>query len=160
MKDKVNKTGINEGDFKNIDINILRGNIGKKYLFMLYILLHKNNATDWAGRPLSERKFSEIARHHIFPKEELSDRGYDEIMRNHLGNLTFIDQNMNGELHDRFPNDYLNDFVLSGKEEILEKHFIPLDKELWNIDNYVKFVDERMNLLWKKYREIFKLPES
>jgi len=160
MKDKLNKTGISEGDFKNIDINILRGNIGKKYLFMLYILLHKNNATDWAGRPLSERKFSEIARHHIFPKEELSDREYDEIMRNHLGNLTFIDQNMNGELQDRLPSDYLNDFVLSGKEEILEKHFIPLDKELWNIDNYVKFVDERMNLLWKKYCEIFKLPES
>jgi hypothetical protein len=158
MKNKINKTEIDEGDFKNIDINILRGNVGKRYLFMLYILLHKNNATDWAGRRLSERNFGGLARHHIFPKEDLRDKGHDEIMRNHLGNLTFIDQNVNGELHDRLPSDYLNDFARPD-EQILINHFIPLDKELWNMDNYVKFVDERMNLLWKKYCETFKLPE-
>jgi hypothetical protein len=155
MKNKISKVRIDEGDFKNIDINILRGNIGKKYLFMLYILLHKNNATDWAGRPLSERKLSELARHHIFSKEDLRDKGHDEIMRNHLGNLTFIDQNVNGELHDRLPSDYLNDF----DEQTLIKHFIPLDKQLWNIDNYVKFVDKRMDLLWKNCCKAFKLPE-
>jgi hypothetical protein len=152
MRSKINKAEIDEGDFKNIDINILRGNAGKKYLFMLYILLHKNNATDWAGRPLSERNFSELAKHHIFSKEDLRDEGHDEIMRNHLGNLTFIDQNVNEELQDRLPSDYLNDF----DEQTLTKHFIPLDKQLWNIDNYVKFVDERMNLLWKKCCETFK----
>jgi hypothetical protein len=76
-------------------------------------------------------------------------------MRNNLGNLTFIDQNVNGELQNRLPNDYLNDF----DEQTLVKHFIPLDKQLQNIDNYVKFVDERMNLLWNKYCETFKMPE-
>jgi hypothetical protein len=156
MENKINKAEIDEGAFKNIDINILRGNVGRRYLFMLYILLHKNKASDWSGRPISERKFNELARHHIFSKEDLRDQGHDEIMRNHLGNLTFIDQNVNGELQDRLPNDYLNDF----DEEILIKHFIPLDKQLWNIGNYLKFVDERINLLWNKYRETFQLPES
>jgi hypothetical protein len=152
MKREINKAEITEADFKNIDINILRGNAGKKYLFMLYILLHKNNATDLAGKPLYERNFKELVRHHIFPKDALQNKGYDEVMRNHLGNLTFIDPKVNDELRDNLPDEYLNGY----DKQILEKHFIPLDKQLWNIDNYVKFIDERMNLLWNKYREIFK----
>jgi len=152
MRAKINKDEITKGDF-NIDTNILRGNVGKKYLFLLYILLHKNNATDWAGRPLGEKKFNQLARHHIFPKDCLRDKGEDEIMINHLGNLTFIDQNVNEELQNSLPEEYLSEY----DEQILEKHFIPTDRELWKVDNYSKFIDRRMDLLWDKYCENFKL---
>lgn len=73
-------------------------------------------------------------------------------MTNHLGNLTFMDRNVNEELQNRLPEDYLSEY-----EQILEKHFIPTDKQLWKIDNYTEFVDRRMNLLWNKCCEIFKL---
>jgi len=152
MREKINKDKITKGDFKNIDMNILRGNVGKKYLFMLYILLHKNNATDWAGTPLSKRDFNKLARHHIFPKDDLKGIGEDEIMINHLGNLTFIDQNVNEELQNSLPEEYLSEY----DEQILEKHFIPIDRELWKMDNYSKFIDKRMDLFWDKYRENFK----
>lgn len=150
MRSKINKDKITEGDFKNIDTNILRGNVGKRHLFMLYVLLHKNNATDWAGRPINERKFNQLARHHIFPKDELKEKGEDEIMTNHLGNLTFIDQRLNEELQNRLPEEYLNEYA-----QVLEKHLIPTDKELWKIDNYSQFIDKRMELLWNKYCESF-----
>jgi hypothetical protein len=150
MREKINKDEITEGDFKNIDINILRGNVGKKFVFILYVLLHRNGATDWAGRPISERNFNELARHHIFPKEDLRSRGVDEIMRNHLGNLTFIDRNINEELQNRSPEDYLGEY-----EQVLEKHFIPTDRQLWKMENYEKFVDKRMDLLWEKYYSVF-----
>jgi hypothetical protein len=151
MRNKINKDEISEGDFKNIDVNILRGNVGKKFLFILYILLHKNGATDWAGKPINERNFNELARHHIFPRESLRDKGVDEIMGNHLGNLTFIDRNINEELQNRSPEDYLGEY----DKQFLEKHFIPTERHLWKFENYEKFVDERMDLLWKKYCSIF-----
>jgi len=89
--------------------------------------------------------------YHIFPKDNLRDEGADEIMLSHLGNLTFIDQNVNNELQNRLPDEYLNDY-----EQVLEKHFIPTDKQLWRMENYGDFIDKRMNSLWKKYCEIFK----
>jgi hypothetical protein len=150
MKAKINKTKISEGDFKNIDINILRGTAGKKYIFMLYILLHKNDATDWAGRPLGEN-FDNLAKHHIFPKEDLRERGEDEITVNHLGNLTFINKAINEELQNRLPQDYLVEY-----EQVLEKHFIPTDRPLWKLDNYTKFIDKRIQLLWNACCEMLK----
>ena len=151
MMKNININEISKADFKKIDTNILRGNVGKKYLFMLYILLHKNNATDWAGNPISKRNFKELARHHIFPKDELREREEDEVTINHLGNLTFIDESVNKELQNRLPEEYLKEY-----EGVLEKHFIPTDKQLWKIDNYIKFIDERMNLLWNAYCKMFK----
>jgi hypothetical protein len=152
MKKKIGKSEISEGDFKSIDFNILRGSAGKRYLFMLYILLHKNNANDWAGIPLHKKKFNELARHHIFPGDSLKEK-YDETMRNHLGNLTFIDKNYNERLQNELPEDYLQEI----NESTLEAHFIPLDKQLWKMENYERFVNERVDLLWKKYCEIFKM---
>jgi hypothetical protein len=145
MKDKIKTTEISKKDFVNIDFNILRGTAGKKYLFLEYVLLCRNNATDWAGRPLIERKFSELARHHIFPRDQLKDVIEEEVMINHIGNLTFIDQTLNTELQERLPEEYLPSF----DEVVLEKHFIPKDKQLWRLDNYEKFVEQRTELMWQ-----------
>ncbi len=150
MLRKINIDKISEKDFKNIDTNILRGNVGKRYLFILYILLHKNGATDWAGHLISE-KFAELARHHIFPREKLKEAGIDDVMINHLGNITYINQSVNLELRDKLPGEYLGDY----NSKILEKHFIPLDRELWALENYERFVDKRMDLLWSGFQQIF-----
>jgi hypothetical protein len=151
MNEKIKISTINENDFKNININILRGTAGKKYLFALYVLLVRNCATDWAGNLISEKAIDEIARHHIFPKEEL--RGMqDEININHIGNLTFIDKGKNEEIQDLLPEEYLLDF----DPDVLQKHFIPIDKNLWKVDNYENFLDERIRLMWNCFNDFMK----
>lgn len=145
MKNHIKTTEITEKDFVNVDINILRGNAGKKYLLLLYALLCRNQATDWAGKPLYERKFSDLARHHIFPKDLLKKETDGEVIINCIGNLTFIDSTQNSNLQERKPEDYLNEF----DSEILKRHFIPTDRELWKMDNFEKFVEERTKLLWQ-----------
>jgi len=139
---------IQEQDFKNIDFNILRGSAGKRFLFALYILLHRNGATDWTGNPISNNK-KNLARHHILPKENDTVRAVldDEVIRNHLGNLTFIDKGKNEEIGDGLPEDYLSKMSL----DALKEHFIPLDKNLWKPENYEEFINTRMDLIWRSF---------
>lgn len=146
MNEKIKTNTINENDFKKIDINILRGTAGRKYLFVLHILLAKNGATDWTGNLITEKPNSELARHHIFPKEELREKE-DEISINHIGNLTIIDSGKNEELQDMLPEEYLEEF----ESDVLQKHFIPLDKNLWKIDRYEDFIDLRINIIWESF---------
>jgi hypothetical protein len=145
MKDKIKTTQISKKDFTSVDINILRGTAGKKYLFLEYILLCENGATDWTGRLLIERSFNELARHHIFPKDPLRQIIDEDATINHVGNLTFIDRILNEELQDRLPEDYLS----SIDEEVLKKHFIPLDDQLWKMDQYEQFIQQRAELMWQ-----------
>jgi hypothetical protein len=145
MREKIKTTEISKKDFTNVDINILRGTAGKKYLFLEYILLCKNEATDWAGKLLIERSFNELDRHHIFPKDLLRQIIDEDATINHIGNLTFIDRILNEELQDRLPEDYLS----SIDEDVLKKHFIPLDKQLWKMDQYEQFIQQRAELMWQ-----------
>ena len=39
-------------------------------------------------------------------------------------------------------------------DEYLELHLIPKDKELWKLDNFEKFVDERKKLIEDKFKNI------
>jgi len=151
MNEKVKITTINENDFKKNDINILRGTAGKKYLFILHALLAKNDATDWTGNLITEKAISEIARHHIFPKEELREI-QDEININHIGNLTFIDKGINEGLQNTPPKEYLQNF----EPDVLQKHFIPTDRNLWIIDNYDDFLDKRIELMWNSISKFMK----
>jgi len=151
MQDEIKTTEISEKDFTNPGINILRGTAGKRYLFLEYILLCKNEATDWTGKLLIERPFSGLDRHHIFPKDPLRQLTDEEATINHIGNLTFIDRIHNEELQDRFPDDYLP----SVNEDVLKKHFIPIDKQLWKMDNYEQFIQQRTELMWQGVESLF-----
>ncbi|MEM2191618.1 MAG: DUF262 domain-containing protein [Archaeoglobaceae archaeon] len=152
MKDKIRTKEISEKDFKNIEINILRGSAGKRYLFILYILLHINKATDWAGKPIYE-SYHNLAKHHIFPKDLLIEKGYDDpVLINHLGNLTFMNSGLNTEIQNKKPEEYLNDYL-----GVLKAHFIPIDKEIWKLEKYEEFIETRMDLIWKAYKENFEI---
>lgn len=151
MKGKNFRTEIFEQDFKNIDFNILRGNAGKKFLFLLYILLHKNGATDWASNLLS-KNFKNLARHHILPKEneKVKQELDDDVLRNHLGNITFIDSGKNKDIEASDPDEYLSQMA----QGALEEHFIPLDKKLWLPGKYEEFINTRTDMLWKAFQKL------
>ena len=140
---------INKGDITSERLNVLRGGTGKAYLMLLDVLLHRNQATDWAGKNVISE---DTAIHHIFPREFLKENGEtrDEYI-NCIGNLTLIDPGINSEIGDTPPQDY---FKTYNGADLLKRHMIPNDPKLWNIDNYEKFLEARLKLMWNKASEM------
>lgn len=156
MRDKKARTTIRFDDIKKgMTLNVLRLQ-GRAHLFMLYILLVKSEADDWNGMLLSRRNFTDLARHHIFPKEfleqnlELEEPDAKEVLVNNLANITFIHKDINSEIEDKSPEDYMEDYIGSAK-----KHFISSDKNLWSIDQYTTFLEYRIRQIHTTGRNFF-----
>lgn len=156
MQEKKARTKIRLEDIKRgLDLNVLRLQ-GRAHLFMLYILLVRGQADDWNGRLLSRREFTYLARHHIFPKEfleqnlELEEPDTKEVLINNLANITFIHKDINSEIEDKSPEEYMEDYIESAK-----KHFISPDKNLWSIDQYTIFLEYRIRQIYATGRNFF-----
>jgi len=156
MRKRKAKVKISESDIKRgLTMNVLRRE-GRAHLFMLYILLIKKDADNWNGKQLKQTSLSELARHHIFPKEYLErelniDEPDDrEIKINNLGNITFIHKGINSEIGDTPPMDYLDDYIHYAK-----KHFIPTDKNLWKLEQYQTFLEYRVTEIYSTGRRVF-----
>jgi hypothetical protein len=142
---------ITKGDLTDNYINVLRGRSGSSYLMLLDALLHRNGATNWAGKNVISE---ECAVHHIFPREYLKDN--DETRPewiNCIGNLTLIDPRINSEIGDTPPEDYFKEYR---DPEIFERHLIPRDPKLRKPENYERFLDARLKLMWSKAAEMLK----
>ena len=156
MKTRKSKIKITNNDVKRgLNLNVLRLQ-GRSHLFLLYIILTKKEADDWNGMLINKRKLLELARHHIFPKEFLEqnlnpeDSELKETLINNLANITFIHKDINSEIEDKSPSEYLPDFIESAK-----KHFIPTDQNLWKIEQYTTFLEYRINEIYSKGKELF-----
>lgn len=156
MQEKKARTKIRFEDIRRgLSLNVLRLQ-GRAHLFMLYILLVRNQADDWNGRLLSQREFAYLARHHIFPKEfleenlEFEEPDTKEILINNLANITFIDKDINSEIEDKSPEEYMEDYINSAK-----KHFISPDKNLWSIDQYSTFLEYRIRQIYSTGKKFF-----
>lgn len=158
---------------RGLNVNVTKRS-GRQYLFILYLLLAQENADDWTGRLITQVPYDSLAKHHIFPREFLDqnlvidDPTDKEIMMNNLGNITFINKSTNSEIGDLPPHDddarryyakergYISKIGLS--ENTLMSHFIPLDRELWKLENYEEFLRKRIELMYsalkKKYPQI------
>jgi hypothetical protein len=149
MKERIRTDSIGREDIFSYS-NILRGRVGKEYLMVLDILLHRKNATDWAGKRV---KSEDAAIHHLFPRECLKEEGIqDEKLINCLANLTLINPDINSEIGDQMPAKYLPEYVKD--ESVLAEHFIPINKKLWNIENYEDFLGARFKLIWRALMEL------
>lgn len=99
---------------------------------------------------------------HIFPQAELKkiklpnpDTGKINVMkykwqdRDQIGNLMLLTQQENGGggKTDTLPEDWFAD----KPDEYLEKHLIPKNKELWKLENYEAFLEERNKLILEKF---------
>lgn len=156
MKKRKAKIKISESDIKRgLTINVLRRE-GRAYLFILYILLVKKEADNWNGKLLNQSPLTELARHHIFPKDYLEnelkiDDPYDrEILINNLGNITFIHKDINSEIGDDPPDKYMGKYVESSK-----KHFISKDESLWKLEQYQTHLDYRVKEIYRGGRDKF-----
>ena len=140
---------------RGLNSNVLRLQ-GRSYLFLLYTILVKKGADDWSGVLLKEKKLTDLAKHHIFPREYLEehltpeDQDTKEILMNNLANITFINKEVNSEIGDTSPDEYLKNYINSAKQ-----HFIPEDSRLWVADQYKDFLEYRIQQIYLAGKEVF-----
>ncbi|MEM3916455.1 MAG: DUF1524 domain-containing protein [Candidatus Nitrosocaldus sp.] len=156
MKNKGTITKISWNEIeKGKGMNVLRVQ-GKTYVFLLYILLVKNKADDWNGMLLGKTNLHDLARHHIFPKKlmegrlDIQDEEKKEILINDIANITFINKNVNSEIEDKEPADYLIMYKESAKE-----HLIPTEDSMWYTEQYETFVSYRIKEIYRTMKTIF-----
>lgn len=118
-------------------------------LFSLaYLALKHNGAKDWfSGLGVSlthQGKMHFIQWHHILPKSLLKEHGGFETGEiNEIANMAFITGQTNRRLSNKEPSEYLPEIVQKQTGVTLQMQRVPLDPELWKLENYRKFLQMR-----------------
>jgi hypothetical protein len=86
-------------------------------------------------------RFHYIQAHHIFPKAITSTYETSEV--NEIANLAFIGGGNNRSISSKSPEVYFPDIVNRRGAEALTTQGIPLDPELWKLDNFRTFLEYR-----------------
>ena len=99
-----------------------------------------------------------IDKHHIFPKNYLTQIGYDSDRdRNQIANFTYLDYATNITISDKAPSDYVADFrakLCENEYQITcENHALPLNFEELK---YEDFLEQRRTLMAKIVKKAFK----
>lgn len=124
--------------------------LGARFYPVLYMLTRMGEAQDWGtGIPLKANllgKMNSLEVHHIFPKAKLykDDRQRNEV--NALGNFCFLTKDTNLVIRDAYPHDYFVE-VESRHPGALASQWIPMDENLWKMENYLDFLEARKKLL-------------
>jgi len=126
--------------------------LGSRFYPVLYMITRMGDARDWGdGLPLKASllgKMNRLEVHHIFPKARLYRHAppYRRPEVNALANFCFLTKETNLKIRDRLPEEYF--------PEVEEKHpgalasqWIPMDPQLWRIENYLDFLEARKELL-------------
>lgn len=87
--------------------------------------------------------------HHIFPKSKLRDYGYlPQKEANAVANFTFLFRQTNRKISAKLPEEYFP-YYEAKHPGVLASHWIPMDEQLWKIENYRDFLAARRELLAK-----------
>lgn len=140
----------NRGDLNIQPNDFLGWSRGARFYPLLYMLTRVYHARDWeTGIELSNNllgRLSSLQMHHIFPKSLLYKHGYTMSEVNALANFTFLTQETNLLVSNRDPGQYIPQYIEQHPGAI-ESHWIPMDPELWKIENYREFLAARRELL-------------
>ena len=138
------------GDLKIRPEDFWGWSTGARFYPLLYMLTRMGHARDWGtGQELKHNllgKNSTLEVHHIFPKAVLYDKGRSKAIVNALANYAFLTKDTNLEISDRHPHEYLPEYIKKNPGAV-ETHWIPMQPELWNVDNYEAFLEQRRALL-------------
>ena len=147
----------NRGDLKILANDFSGSTRGARFYPLLYMLTRVNHSKDWdTGIELSAHmlgKLSGLQLHHIFPKSLLYKHGYSVGEVNALANFTFLTQETNLKVSNRDPAKYIPEFV-ERQPGAIESHWIPMDPDLWQIENYPDFLRTRRELLAKAANQL------
>ncbi len=124
--------------------------LGARFYPVLYMLTRMGEARDWGtGLPLKANLLgqgSKLEVHHIFPKARLYDKKYQKPEVNALANFCFLTKDTNLKISDRLPEEYFPE-IEEKHPGALESQWIPMDRELWKIENFREFLEARKILL-------------
>jgi hypothetical protein len=124
--------------------------LGARFYPVLYLLTRMGQARDWGtGLPLKAGllgKMNQLEVHHIFPRAQLYKRRHKKPEVNALANFCFLTKETNLAIGARLPEDYFAE-VERKHPGALASQWIPMRPELWKIENYTAFLEERKALL-------------
>ena len=124
--------------------------LGARFYPVLYMLTRLGAAGDWGtGLPLKVGLLGHMSKlevHHIFPKSQLYPRDYKRSEVNALANFCFLTKDTNLSISNRLPEEYFPE-IEEKHEGALRSQWIPMDPELWRIENYREFLEARRALL-------------
>ena len=124
--------------------------LGARFYPVLYMLTRLGAAGDWGtGLPLKVGLLGHMSKlevHHIFPKSQLYSRDYKRSEVNALANFCFLTKDTNLSISNRLPEEYFPE-IEEKHEGALRSQWIPMDPELWRIENYREFLEARRALL-------------
>lgn len=124
--------------------------MGSRFYPLLYMLTRVHKAQDLgSGVPLRDGmlgRLNSLQVHHIFPKARLREHGYNRAEINAVANFCFLTQDTNLRVGARNPADYLPEITMRAPGA-LESQWIPMDPDLWRVENYPDFLAARRELL-------------
>lgn len=132
---------------------------GARFYPILYMLTRVRGARDWgSGLELKAEllgKMSSLEVHHIFPKAQLYKAGVNRAKVNALANFCFLTKGTNLEISDTRPEIYFP-AIEQRHPGALASQWIPMDKELWQLENFDLFLDARRKLLAEEANRVFR----
>ena len=130
--------------------NFAGWSLGARFYPMLYLLTRVGEARDWgSGLQLKADllgKINQLQIHHIFPKSQLYRRSFGRAQVNALANFCFLTQTTNLDISDTLPEIYFPQ-IETNHPGALASQWIPMDPQLWKMDNYLDFLRARQALL-------------
>ena len=91
-------------------------------------------------------KMSRLEVHHIFPKAQLYKRNYKRPEVNALANFCFQTKETNLNISDDLPEIYFRE-IEQRHPGALASQWVPMDPELWKIENFREFLEVRKALM-------------
>jgi hypothetical protein len=138
------------GDLTVRPENFAGWSLGARFYPMLYLLTRVDQARDWGtGLPLQANllgKLNQLQLHHIFPKSQLYARDYGRAQVNALANFCFLTQTTNLDISNTLPEVYFPQ-IEAAHPGALASQWIPMDPNLWRMENYLDFLQARQMLL-------------
>ncbi len=113
---------------------------------------------DWdSKKPIRSYAPAELDQHHIFPKAHLLTKyGNDKKGKSKvddIANIAIISQETNLRLADTPPEVYLRE-IDDQDQNLLTRHCITRDRDLWKLDRYEEFLEERRKALAQAAQEL------
>lgn len=152
-----------QGDPKVNPQNLDARGVGHPFYNMSCIIIRSKGGVDWSnGLSLSKpigQKYS-IERHHIFPWSILTGEGgydpgknlMDNKRVNEIANRVPLTKSGNMDIFYKKPTEYLP-IVQDNNPGNLERFMIPMDEELWKLECYEEFLEERRKLIAESINE-------
>ncbi|MCK4258718.1 MAG: DUF262 domain-containing protein [Halanaerobiales bacterium] len=154
-----------EGEPNITPENLDSRSISHPFYNMSCIVIRSRGGVDWSnglflGAPIGNSY--RIEKHHIFPKSFLAEAGYDvgnnlihKKRVNEIANRIPLTRDGNMDIFNHAPEEYLPK-VEKKNPGNLEKFMVPMDRELWEVKNYEKFLEDRRRLLAKGINDFMK----